>query len=128
MLTWRPEHCSVEALKRHRKAQLEERLRRAGLRQDLVFPSSVRTPLSHRNAVRAFKAPLRRVGLPETTRFCDLCHICATPLFSQNVHPKYVQELLGHASIALTLDTYTHVLPGMGGASKAMDEALVSYG
>ena len=40
-------------------------------------------------------------------------------------HPKYVQELLGHASITLTLDTYSHVLPGMdGGAASAMDEAL----
>src|SRR5215204_2421852 len=56
---------SVEALRRHRKAQLEERLKRAGLWQDknLVFPSSVGTPLSHRNAVRAFKALLRRADL-----------------------------------------------------------------
>ncbi len=51
--------------------------------------------------------------------------ICATLLLSRNVHPKYVQELLGHASITLTLDTYSHVLPGMdGGATSAMDEAL----
>ncbi len=117
---------SVEALKRHRKAQLEERQRRAGLwqDQDLVFPSSVGTPLSHRNAVRSFKGLLRRAELPETTRFYDLRHTCATLLLSRNVHPKFVQELLGHASIALTLDTYSHVLPGMGGAAGAMHEAL----
>jgi integrase len=117
---------SVEALQRHREAQLEERIRRAGLwqDQDLVFPSSVGTPLSHRNVVRAFKALLRRAELPETTRFYDLRHTCATLLLSRNVHPKYVQELLGHASIALTLDIYSHVLPGMGGASSAMEEAL----
>ena len=117
---------SVEALKRHRTAQLEERLRRAGLWQDqgLVFPSSVGTLLSHRNAVRAFKALLHRAELPETTRFYDLRHSCATLLLSRNVHPKYVQELLGHASIALTLDTYSHVLPGMSGAASAMNEAL----
>lgn len=93
----------VEALRRHRKAQLEERIRRVGLWRDQL---------------------LRRAELPETTRFYDLRHTCATLLLSRNVHPKYVQELLGHASIALTLDTYSHVLPGMGGASSAMEEAL----
>ena len=55
----------------------------------------------------------------------DLRHTCATLLLARNVHPKYVQELLGHASITLTLDTYSHVLPGMGDeAAGAMDEAL----
>ena len=40
-------------------------------------------------------------------------------------HPKYVQELLGHASIKITLDTYSHVLPGMGNqAANAMEDAL----
>ena len=49
----------------------------------------------------------------------------ATLLLAGNVHPRYVQELLGHASITLTLDTYSRVLPGMhGGAASAMDEAL----
>ncbi len=60
-----------------------------------------------------------------TVRLYDLRHTCATLLLARNVHPKYVQELLGHASITLTLDTYSHVLPGMdGGAASAMDEAL----
>jgi integrase len=46
-------------------------------------------------------------------------------LLSRNVHPEYVQELLGHVSIALTLDTYSHVPPGMGGgAADAMENAL----
>ena len=118
---------SVNALRAHRKRQLEERMRRAGLWQDrgLVFPSSVGTPLSHRNVVRSFKALLHRAGLPATVRLYDLRHTCATLLLSRNVHPKYVQELLGHASIALTLDTYSHVLPGMGGgATGAMEDAL----
>ena len=49
----------------------------------------------------------------------------ATLLLNGNVHPKYVQELLGHASISQTLDTYSHVLKGMdGGISGAMDEAF----
>jgi integrase len=47
------------------------------------------------------------------------------PFVARNVHLKYVKELLGHASIALTLDTYSRVLPGMdGAAASAMDEAL----
>jgi integrase len=117
----------VSALKEHRKAQLEKRLKRAGPWQDhgLVFPSSVGTPLSHRNVVRAFKGALKRAGLPEATRLYDLRHTCATLMLSRNVHAKYVQELLGHASIALTLDTYSHVLPGMdGGIATAVEDAL----
>ena len=46
-------------------------------------------------------------------------------LFQRNVHPKFVQELLGHGSVAITLDTYSHMLPGMGGeAAAAMHEAM----
>jgi integrase len=118
---------SISALKRHRVRQLEERMARAGLWQDhgLVFPSSVGTPLSHRNFVRSFKALLKRAGLPSSIRLYDLRHTCATLLLSRNVHPKYVQELLGHASIALTLDTYSHVIEGMdGGITDAIDQAL----
>jgi integrase len=118
---------SIAALKKHRMRQLEERMARAGLWQDhgLVFPSSVGTPLSHRNVVRSFKAVLRRAGLPAAIRLYDLRHTCATLLLCRNVHPKYVQELLGHASIAQTLDTYSHVLPGMnGGIGDAIDEVL----
>ena len=81
--------------------------------------------LTHRNVVRSFKALLKRADLPASTRLYDLRHTCATLLLGSNVHPKYVQELLGHASIALTLDTYSRVLKGMdGGIGSAMDEAL----
>ncbi len=91
----------------------------------LVFPSTVGTPLNHRNVAPAFKDLLKRASLSETVRLYDLRHTCATLLLGRNVHPKYVQELLGHASITLTLDTYSHVLPDMGGgAASAMDEAL----
>ena len=119
--------AGMAALKAHRKRQLEERIKRTGLWRDhgLVFPSAVGTPLSHRNVVRAFKDLLKRAGRPQSTRLYDLRHTCATLLLGSNVHPKYVQELLGHASIALTLDTYSHVLKGMdGGIGGVMDEAL----
>ena len=115
------------ALRAQRKRQLEEQIRKAGLWTDhgLVFPSTVGTPLSHRNVVRSFKALLKRAGLPRSTRLYDLRHTCATLLLNSNVHPKYVQELLGHASIAQTLDTYSHLLKGLdGGIGDAMDAAV----
>jgi integrase len=119
--------ATVAALKAHRKRQLEERMAKSGLWEDhgLVFPSSVGTPKSQRNLNREFKNAAKRAGLPDHFKLYDLRHTCATLLLSRNVHPKYVQELLGHASIALTLDTYSHVMPGMdGGTGGAIDEAL----
>jgi integrase len=80
-----------------------------------VFPSSVGTPLGARNLQRHFKTVLERAGLPKTTRFHDLWHTCATLLLRQGVHAKYVQELLGHADISLTLNVYSHVLPELLG-------------
>jgi integrase len=108
---------TVNALKTHRKNQLEEKIRRAGLYQDhgLVFASGVGTPLNPENLVkRSFKPLLKKAGLPEI-RFHDLRHTCATLLLGRGVHQKFVQELLGHATIAMTLDTYSHYLPSMGG-------------
>jgi integrase len=61
----------------------------------------------------------------DTLRFHDLRHTCATLLLKQGVNPKFVQELLGHADISLTLNTYSHVLPDMGDAAAGgMDAAL----
>jgi integrase len=118
---------AVSALRVHRKRQLEERVRKAGLWEDhgLVFPSEVGTPMSGRNLYRAFKIRVKRASLPETLRFHDLRHTCATLLLRQGVNPKFVQELLGHADISLTLNTYSHVLPDMGdAAASGMDAAL----
>ena len=62
--------------------------------------------------------------MPEI-RFHDLRHTCATLLLTRNVNPKIVSEMLGHATIAITLDTYSHVLPNMRDhAAAAMEEAL----
>jgi integrase len=64
---------------------------------------------------------LIRAGQPNI-RFHDLRHTCATLLLSRGVHAKVVQELLGYATIPITLDNYSHVLPGMGNAvAGAMD-------
>ena len=59
------------------------------------------------------------------TRFHDLRHTCATLLLRQGVNPKFVQELLGHGDVSLTLNVCSHVLPDMGDiAAVAMDDAL----
>ena len=60
----------------------------------------------------SFVEVTKKAGLPEI-RFHDLCHTCATLLLGRSVHPKIVQELRGHATIAMTLDTYSHVTPHM---------------
>ena len=73
---------------------------------------------------RSFKPLLERAGLPDI-RLHDLRHTCATLLLSRGVHPKFVKELLGHATIAITLDTYSHVLPSMSDqTATAMENAL----
>jgi integrase len=117
---------ATAALREHRKRQLEERMQKAGLWREhgLVFPSGIGTPLLGGNLNRAFKATLQCAGLP-SIRFHDLRHTCATLLLRQGVNPKYVQELLGHADISITLNVYSHVLPDMGDAAAGvMDAAL----
>jgi len=119
---------AVEALKRHKVAQNAERLKLGSLWEDhgLVFPNRVGKPMDHNNLYkRDFKKMLKRAGLPLTFRFHDLRHTCATLLLSRNVHMKVVQEMLGHATISQTMDTYSHVLPTMqNAATEAMESAL----
>ncbi len=119
---------AVEALKTHKTTQNAERLKAGNLWQDhgLVFCTHGGKPLDSHNVARtSFKPLLKRAGLPDI-RFHDLRHTCATLLLSRGHHPKLVQELLGHASVALTLDRYSHVLPGMGDQTAAAMEAALS--
>lgn len=91
----------------------------------LVFPNPVGAFTDANNPCpRHFKPLLWEAGLPPI-RFHDLRHTCATLLLAKGVHPKVVSEMLGHANIGITLDTYSHVMPGMGSAAAgAMDAAL----
>jgi len=75
----------------------------------LLFTTDSGKPINPRFLVKHFKADLANAGVPEI-RFHDLRHTSATLLLSANVHPKVVQERLGHASITLTLNTYSHVM------------------
>lgn len=118
---------ALEALGSHRAHQNKARLAVGSLWQDngLVFPTTIGTTMSGTNLMnRHFLPLLKSAGLPRV-RLHDLRHTCATILLSMGQHPKYVQELLGHANISITLDVYSHVLPGMGDSlADAMDGAL----
>jgi integrase len=117
---------TVSTLKAHRKRQLEEKMRFAGLYKDhgLIFTTQVGTPVNPENLVkRSFKPLLKKAGLHEI-RFHDLRHTCATLLLGRGVHPKLVQELLGHATIVMTLDNYSHYLPSMGDQASGAMETL----
>jgi len=82
-------------------------------KQGFVFANKEGNPLDERNIHRRhFKAILKKAKLPDI-RLYDLRHTCATLLLSAGENPKVVSERLGHASINLTLDTYSHVLPDM---------------
>jgi integrase len=119
---------AAEALRDHLERQLREIDRLGSLYQDqgLIFPSKRGTTMSARNLVaRSFKPILKRAKLPDI-RLHDLRHTCATLLLGKGVHPKFVQELLGHATISITLDTYSHVLPNMGDQTATMMEAALS--
>jgi integrase len=119
---------AVADLKDHRKRQLEERMRLAGLWQDqgLVFPNEIGSTLNPSNLRnRSFTRIKARSDVWEDLRFHDLRHTCATLLLSEGVNVKVVSELLGHASITITLNTYSHVLPDMqDSAADAMEGAL----
>ena len=119
---------AIEALKAHRESQAEEVASANGLWKDpgLVFASTIGTPLDPSNLVgRSFKPLLGRAGLP-IVRFHDLRHACATLLFSEGVPVKVVQEVLGHSSVSVTMDVYSHVLPDMQDRAAAAMEGLLS--
>jgi integrase len=105
---------AIEALRRQRRRQVEERLLLGPdySEPDLVFASGVGTPIFAGNIRRAFERLLELARCPRI-RFHDLRHTHASLLLARGVHPKVVSERLGHASIVITLDTYSHLLPTM---------------
>ena len=119
----------VSELRAHRRKQNEERLKLCVSWQnhDLVFPSEVGTPITHSNVTRVFKRVLKNAKLRTSLRLYDLRHSHATFLLKAGVHAKIVSERLGHSTIALTLDVYSHVLPGMQAKAAAHLETML-YG
>jgi integrase len=116
---------AVQALR-----QLEERLRAGELWEEngLVFANQLGRPIEKQNLLRrSFWPLLERAGLPRI-RFHDLRHTAASLLLSQGVHPKVVQERLGHATIAITMDTYSHVMPSLQREAAARLDSLLGDG
>jgi integrase len=92
--------------------------------QGLVFSTNTGTPFNPSNMrQRSFTPLLRKANIPHI-RFHDLRHTCATLLLGKGTHPKFVQELLGHATVAITLDTYSHVMLAWAIRPRAMQEVL----
>jgi integrase len=118
---------AVDALARHTTRQRAQR-ERAGTAWDdlgLVFTNEIGRPINASNLTsRSFRPLLKRARI-EGLRFHDLRHSAATLLLEQNVHPKVVSEMLGHADIGITLDLYSHVTPTMQAhAASAFDDLL----
>lgn len=89
-----------------------------------VFCDTEGKPLRKSNFIRrAFHPLLQRASLPRI-RFHDLRHTAATLLLKQGVNPKIVQEQMGHSRVSITLDFYSHVLPGLGKEAAAKMDAL----
>jgi integrase len=128
---------AVEALRRHRVRQHEERLllgaawgtNEMGERldpscHDLVFCSALGRPLRPSVYRRRLPRLLELAGLPRV-RFHDLRHTCATLLLAARVNPKVVSEMLGHSTVAITLDIYSHVVPDMQQDAAAVMGAML---
>ena len=117
---------TVQALRDHHRAQsaLKLRLGPAYADQDLVFATPRGTPWSPSNFSRAFRTFKARHGYE--FRFHDLRHTHASLLLAQGAHVKVVQERLGHASVTMTMDTYSHLLPGVQEAAVERFEAALN--
>ena len=108
-----PEFVS-EVLRRHLNREIDSHY---------VFCTSRGTPFGPRNIVRHFKKMLKKAGLPETTRIHDLRHTFVSFMLAQNVPPKDVQIIAGHADFSTTMDIYGHLMPGAHHeAAKKMDK------
>jgi integrase len=117
----------IDALRRHRVAQAEERLRigAAWENSELVFATEAGRPITASGLRRVFEPLLKRADLPRM-RFHDLRHTSATLLLGRGVHPKVVSEMLGHTRISTTLDLYSHVSMTMQQQAAEAFDAILS--
>jgi integrase len=117
----------VEELRRHRLRQAEELLR-LGVRADEVTPIISRETgeaLQPNSLTHEFVRILSLSAALPRIRFHDLRHTHATQLLANGVHPKIAQERLGHSSVSITMDLYSHVMPGMQeDAASKVDAAI----
>jgi integrase len=117
-----------ELLKKLKIQQAKDKLLLGEAYQDLglVFTQRDGTPFEPSEVGRVYRSILKKANLPPV-RFHDLRHTHATLLLEEGIHPKVVSERLGHSTIGITLDTYSHVLPTMQEeAALRLDEKLSS--
>jgi integrase len=125
--TIRLQNSVCAMLQQHRPDQAKERSEAGEKWQEtgLIFTTRSGGPLEERNiAQENFVRILTSAGLP-SIRLYDLRHTAATNALIAGVPPKVVSEMLGHASVAFTLDVYAHVLPNMQEQAAAQVEALL---
>ena len=119
---------TVKLLLEHKESQEVEKEKNKAFYNDhgLVIQTHIGTPVSPRNLSREYYKILSKMDIPKI-RFHDLRHTHATLLLKRGVHAKIVQERLGHSSITITLDTYSHVLPGLQEAAlKSLGGSIIS--
>jgi integrase len=95
--------------------------------QDLVFAEPDGSPIHPERFAKRFRVRVAQAGVP-VIRFHDLRHTWATLALQAGVHPKVVQEVLGHSNIAITLGTYSHAIPSMQEQAADTVAALVFGG
>ena len=117
---------AVRELKAHRARQAEEQLLlgKAYQKNNLVFCKADGTKIDPREFTKHFQRLLEEAELPRV-RLHDLRHTHASLLLARGVHPKVVQERLGHSSITMTLDLYSHMTPGLDEAAAATLNGLL---
>ena len=117
----------AKLLRKYKANQEMERLMLVGKLggDDFVFSHPDGAPLNPNTVTHAFAKIIKRAGMP-SIRLHDLRHIHATILLKAGVHPKVVQERLGHSSITTTLDIYSHTVPGLQKAAAERLDALLS--
>jgi integrase len=117
---------TIALLRSHRARQAEQRLALGSEWGDsgLIFTNDFGAPLVGTSVTNGFQRALARAGLPRM-RFHDLRHGTASLLLAEGVNPRVVMERLGHSTIALTLGTYSHVIPALDQeAAMRLDRAL----
>lgn len=111
----------------YRTCQLEARMRAGSIWQpnDFIFTNEIGEPISKEPLRETFKKILTAAGLPDSIRLYDTRHSCATALMGAGVHIKVVSERLGHSNSSITMDVYSHVMPGQQDeASAELEKAI----
>ncbi len=121
-----PPSASLVLKEHHERQKLERMMTGSPLTDtDLVFGTTEGSPLRPNTVTRAWQMLAARIGI-KVIRLHDARHTHASMMLKQGTHPKIVQERLGHYSIQMTLDTYSHVVPGLQEAAAVAFDKLLS--